>query len=71
MTTEQLYLDFPTCKICGKKPEELSEYVAEAELEKITPTTYVVLNEGTYNHKTQKFYCTECYIKIGMPNGIA
>ena len=33
--------------------------------------TYVRENEGTYNPDTGYFYCTDCYIKIGMPLGTA
>lgn len=50
------------CKICGRLPEEISEYIYSAEEEKITPTQYVVKNDGTYNKVTGEFYCTECYV---------
>lgn len=59
------------CKICGKKPEEISEYIEAAKDCNITPSEYVEQEEGTFNRYTGKFYCTECYVKIGMPLGIA
>ena len=60
------------CKGCGKKPSELIEYVALAEEEGYsTPDEVVVNEEGTYNPKTGAFYCTSCYIKVGMPLGLA
>lgn len=64
----------PTCIICKKKPEEILEYIQEAEIEsrlsgkKITPTEWMMKNEGTYNRfQRNKFFCTSCYVKAGMP----
>lgn len=59
------------CKICGKKPEQISEYITESKLANLTPSEFVRLEEGTYNPTTDLFYCTNCYIKIGMPRGVA
>jgi len=59
------------CKVCGKAPKELSEYVAAAKDTNMTPTEYVQSEEGTYNPKTGEFYCTPCYVKAGMPLGTA
>ena len=60
------------CKCCKKTPEQLSEYVEMVEMgEYATATEAVLDNEGTYNRKTGKFYCTSCYIKAGMPMGVA
>lgn len=59
------------CKCCGKKPSEIREYVIYSADEEITPEEFVEQNEGTYNSKTGLFYCTDCYIKLGMPSGIA
>lgn len=59
------------CKICGRKPEEISEYIESAKEARLTPTQYVILEEGTFNPGTEKFYCTACYAKIGMPLGTA
>lgn len=60
-----------TCKECGRHPEEIPEYVFEAEREGITPEEYVRREEGTYNSETGYFYCTDCYITLGMPLGKA
>ena len=59
------------CKICGKQPKEISKYRYAARQEKITPDEYVEREEGTYNAETGLFYCTDCYVKIGMPLGTA
>lgn len=57
------------CKVCNKKPSELKEYIIEAEDCECTPEEYVRYNEGTFNRETGLFYCTECYIKVGLPLG--
>lgn len=59
------------CKVCGKRPNEIEEYIEGAGYADCTPEEYVVDYEGTYNDYTGLFYCTSCYVKIGMPNGIA
>lgn len=59
------------CKICGKRPSEILEYISAAKDEDMTPENYVVQEEGTYNPQTGFFYCTSCYIKIGEPLGTA
>ena len=60
------------CKCCGKKPSEISEYVEMVEDgDYKTADEAVIDDEGTYNSQTGLFYCTSCYIKIGMPNGKA
>lgn len=59
------------CKLCGKQPHELSEYVSRAIQENVTPEEIVIQEEGTYNPETKLFYCTSCYIKLGMPLGKA
>lgn len=61
----------PMCFECGKAPSELTEYVTAAREYEITPDEYVRREEGTYNPQTGFFWCTECYIKIGMPLGKA
>ena len=61
----------PTCKCCGRRPEEITEYKEGAADMGMTPSVYVILEEGTYNKVTRKFYCTSCYIKAGMPMGKA
>jgi|GEM_PF-1050577 len=57
------------CKICEKQPHEIYEYVSAAKAEGITPLEFVEENEGTYNPEKQLFYCTNCYVDIGMPFG--
>lgn len=64
MTTES-----PHCFRCGKKPDELYEYIVAAKENKMTPDEYVLEEEGTYNPENNRFACTDCYIEIGMPSG--
>lgn len=59
------------CKVCGKAPSEIEEYIECAKYNDSTPEEYVKEFEGTYNSSNGLFYCTDCYIKIGMPYGIA
>lgn len=60
------------CKGCGKKASELSEYITMAKENNYKSAEDFVINEeGTYNPNTGLFYCTDCYIKAGMPLGTA
>ena len=60
------------CKGCGKEPKDILEYVQMVEDgEYETPEMAVICNEGTYNPRNGLFYCTSCYIKAGMPLGVA
>lgn len=59
------------CKVCGKSPSELEEYIEMGKAESLTPDEFVRQEEGTLNKQTGLFYCTDCYIKIGMPLGTA
>lgn len=59
------------CPICGRTPENISEYVNGGYELDITPRRYVMEEEGTYNTQNGHFYCTSCYIKLGMPLGVA
>ena len=59
------------CKQCHREPAEISEYIEAACDEQMTPDEYVRQEEGTYNPDTGLFWCTWCYIKIGMPLGKA
>lgn len=60
------------CACCGKKPEELAEYRDIAKVEGYTSAEEAVRREeGTYNPRNGHFYCTACYIKKGMPLGVA
>ena len=56
------------CIGCKRKPEEISEYVYIAKAYGITPLEFVKRFEGTFDKfKPNKFYCTDCYIRAGMP----
>lgn len=55
------------CLGCNLKPGEIDEYVHEAQNTGTTPEDFVWKEEGTLNRFTGEFFCTECYIKIGMP----
>lgn len=59
------------CKGCGRRPEEINEYIESAKDSGTNPTDYVIEEEGTFNIMTGKFYCTQCYIRAGMPLGKA
>lgn len=63
--------DMIKCKICKRRPNEIDEYLKLANMYCITPEKFIIDEEGTYNPKTKLFYCTDCYIKIGMPSGKA
>lgn len=60
-----------TCKVCGREPSQIFEYLLAGLEFRMTPEEFVEKEEGTYNRDTQLFYCTECYIRIGMPLGVA
>lgn len=60
------------CKCCKRRPDEIDEYTEMVEDgEYKTPEQAVRMNEGTFNPFTGEFYCTSCYIKNGMPLGMA
>jgi hypothetical protein len=50
----------PQCRKCGKTPDKLKEYQY-----KENPIQYVLEHERFT--PDGYFYCTECYIKAGMP----
>jgi hypothetical protein len=56
------------CIGCGKSPDEIEEYVDQANAQDVTPDEFVELEEGTLNHANGHFACTECYISMGMPS---
>jgi hypothetical protein len=60
----------PKCKECGKKVSELDYYISTAADENVIPAQ-IAMEDGSYNHKTNQFYCNSCYIKLGMPLGTA
>ncbi len=59
------------CAKCRKTPSELNEYQSDMTGEDIQPDDYVWENEGTLNKDLGLFWCTKCYIEIGMPLGVA
>lgn len=59
------------CKGCGKQPSEIPSVSYFAECENMTPDEFIKKLEGTYNPKTNLFYCDECYIRLGTPLGKA
>ena len=61
----------PVCPVCGRHPDDISEYAFHAHDLEISADEYVERFEGTYNPRNEHFYCTSCYIKIGMPLGKA
>lgn len=56
------------CKVCKRKPSEISEYIGWGEIESMTPEEFVTTCESTYNAEDSSFVCTGCYIRIGQPN---
>lgn len=50
------------CKFCGRKAEDIEEYIEGAMLEGITPEEYVEKYEFSYNSSTGIFVCTDCHI---------
>lgn len=58
----------PSCVGCGKAAEDIAECRNEAAVEGLTPAEWVQYNEGTYSSHTNRFACTECYIRMGMPS---
>lgn len=60
------------CKVCGREASEINEYQEFIRTGQYETIEEVIKNEeGTYNPETDLFYCTNCYIKIGMPLGKA
>ncbi len=59
------------CLECGRKPDEITEYINIAIDDNISSDEVVLREEGTLNRATGKFWCTNCYIKLGQPLGKA
>jgi hypothetical protein len=58
----------PKCLGCKKTPDKILEYVSGAKVAEMSPAEYVITSEGTFNRFGRNgFYCTDCYIKHGMP----
>jgi len=56
------------CNGCGKRPDELVEYIEAGRENDMTPTDFCREEEGTLNVANGHFLCTDCYIKAGMPS---
>ena len=61
----------PRCARCHKTPDQIMEYQLAAADGGVTPVQFVIDNEGTYNTENGRFWCTECYLAIGQPLGVA
>jgi hypothetical protein len=59
------------CAGCHRTPDKISEYSPEYTGEDMTAREFVISEEGTYNRANGHFWCTSCYIKAGMPLGVA
>ncbi len=60
------------CVGCQRYPDEIQEYVDLArEFEYSSAKEAVRNEEGTLNDSNGHFWCTECYIRVGMPAGSA
>ena len=65
------------CAGCGKLASELQEYKDMCDPDSQGYEGYkdadeaVRYNEGTWNRANNHFWCTSCYIKAGMPLGVA
>ena len=60
------------CVVCGKNANDILEYKSAASIEGYNSgEDFVRECEGTYNAKEDIFCCTDCYIEIGMPLGVA
>jgi len=60
------------CNGCHGTPEEIEEYQPDSTgLPDVSATDYVKREEGTFNTENGHFWCTACYIKAGMPLGVA
>lgn len=60
------------CVGCDRTPEELDEYDPFVLDDQYPSRTAAVLGEeGTLNPLNGHFWCTDCYIRVGMPTGVA
>jgi hypothetical protein len=67
--------DAPKCGGCRRRPFQIPEYVeaATAELGSDPDPTpeeidaWLRVSEGTFNPATNRYLCTECFLRAGMP----
>lgn len=57
----------PICGRCGKFAYEIDEYRTEAAPLGITPAEYVQRYETTFDERTMRFLCTDCFVCAGFP----
>jgi hypothetical protein len=61
---QRLMIGAPTCKCCKRNPFQIAEYLFNGVMN--NPVEYVKDTER-FIPGTNHFYCTDCYIKVGMP----
>lgn len=61
----------PECPICGKLASECIPVQVWKGDQGYDSASAMARNDGTYNPYENVFYCTSCYVKIGMPLGVA
>lgn len=55
------------CKGCSKRPHELEEFREMADIFEMTAEAYIEAHEETFEAQTRRFFCTDCWLKAGMP----
>lgn len=61
----------PHCVGCKKRPDELLEYTDLTSDGSYASASAAVRDDGTFNPTNGHFWCMACYIKAGMPLGVA
>lgn len=56
------------CRFCGNTPDNIHEYIQKSKNFNTSPSDFVKKYNNTYNEKTFKFSCTECYLKLRILN---
>ena len=59
----------PLCAVCRKHPNDINEYVWAGIEHGSTPVVYVKQEEQTLNRCINAFWCTQCYVELGLPSG--
>jgi len=67
MAKNMFFMSETVCQGCGKRPDEIGEYIEAAKHARMTPMQFVREEEGTFNKENEHFLCTQCYIEAGMP----
>lgn len=58
----------PTCGRCHRPASEIATIV---DLDDYESAAEWAMDDGTYNSRTNHFYCDVCYIALGQPLGVA